>query len=134
MTKTYFFGNGTIGLGIIPSDLSLSLAANPAVIPNAPFLTLNDGSQGSSRPSLQAFVSGTPFPEISQGTWLFNGMAEFPPSTSPFERELILSAFLTHEHSGMYTYTVRTSAGNTTANFIVTVIGELLFCLGVELP
>lgn len=103
-------------------------SGNPAVIPGTPYLTRNGGSQGSNRPSLRPFVSGSPsFPTAEQGAWTFvgrDGGTVLPPRTGfvPGERELLLSPELTNEHSGTYNYTVTTTAGTATAQFEVTVI------------
>ena len=87
----------------------------------------NEGIQGYFRKTLQPFVSGSPFPSVDQGTWLFNGGMDYPPGTGQFGRDFILSSFLTSEHSGIYSYHVTSDGGvATSVDFNVTVISECL--------
>lgn len=108
-------------------SLESSSAGNPAVIAGSQFLVLNGGSQGADRRSLQPFVTGSPVPVSTQTTWQFNGRSNLPPGTFVLESgELLLGSTLTREHSGVYTYTVRTSAGEASAHFNVSVSKLLL--------
>ena len=103
-----------------------SSLANPAIIAGAPFFTAHEGFQGNLRNALQPFVSGSPFPSVDQGTWLFNRKTNYPPGTSQVARDFILSSNLTLEHSGIYSYYVVTKYGGAIIDFNVTVISECL--------
>ena len=101
-------------------------SANPALIAGTPLNVVDDG-QGTDHLILQPFATGSPLPKVADGRWRFEHTGRgllFPPGTTVFGRNLVLSSHLTAEHAGIYTYSVRTSAGVATVEFNVRVNGE----------
>ena len=103
--------------------ISIISAGNPAVIASTPnhFIIPTAGS----RPTLIAFVSGSPAPTRNNITWYFNN-GTLPPDTlfNGDKSELLLPANTPREYSGIYTIQVTTSNGTASDNFAVTVTSE----------
>ena len=100
--------------------------ANPAVIANSPYRQLKMGPLGGNFPRLTAFVSGTPTPTANQQVWHFGGSTDYPPGAVIAGSSIILTQAITAKHAGMYTFTVTTSAGTASTNYILVVIRESL--------
>lgn len=107
-----------------------SSAGNPIVIASDPELRLHDGPQDyETRPYLLAFISGIPQPNVSAGiTWYFNGQPTLPSEimlNTNKKDEVILPRDIQMEIAGTYTCQVSTSAGTSSVDFLVSIIGEL---------
>ena len=97
---------------------------NPTVIAATPSLPIPEGPQGTSRPTLVAFISGSPAPTGENITWYFNN-GDLPTDFLSDGRELVFPRNVLAEYAGIYTIQVTTSRGTATDRFEVIVTSEL---------
>ena len=104
-------------------------AGNPTVLSSNPEVRLLLGPQEQlgQRPSLTAFISGTPQPTNSNITWYFNNQQQLPDGTLIDGNQLLLPKNIQFEVNGIFRCQVNTSAGIDYDNFKVTVIGEIIY-------
>ena len=101
-------------------------AGNPTVIAGSPLLPVAEGAVISGRPTLVAFVSGSPAPTSDNITWYFNNGPLLPEfDLIQGKTELSLPRIVEARFSGIYTIQVTTSSGTVTERFEVIVTSEL---------
>ena len=101
-------------------------AGNPTVIAGSPLLPIAEGAFIFGRPTLVAFISGSPAPTRDNITWYFNN----GPLLSEFDlfqdrTKLSLPRIVEARFTGIYTIEVATSRGTVTENFEVIITSEL---------
>ena len=106
--------------------ISIISVGNPTVIAATPSRLLTDTT--ANRPSLIAFISGSPTPNSNDITWYFNN-GSVPPGVEFLggNTQLFLPLSTPPEFSGIYTVQVTTSSGTASDNFNVTVPRELMY-------
>lgn len=100
------------------------LVGNPTVVTGAQNKVLRFGQQDmNSRPSLVAFVSGTPYPAHSNIEWRLNN-GPLPDDVVAINNELLLPSYIGADLEGRYTCHVTTSAGTASDDIYVMLICE----------
>ena len=110
-------------------DSLLICIGNPTVLSSISELKLHQGLQSQgNRPTLAAFISGSPQPSKSDITWYFNQNQSLPSDIIITQggKELILPHNVHFNLAGRYTCHVTTSAGTAYDEFLITVIRECL--------
>ena len=100
-------------------------AGNPTAIAATPLRLIPQGPQSQGRPTLTAFISGSPAPTAGDVTWFFNNGSPLPDGLIIDGSEVVFPSTILPEHSGNYTIRVNTSSGTATAIFQVIVTSEL---------
>ena len=96
---------------------------------NSQIHVLRFGQQEDNfRPRLVAFVSGTPYPSLSDIHWRFNNNRNLPDGVVVNGNELLLPGYIRSEIEGTYTCHVTTLAGTDSADVHVSLICKSTNC------